>query len=356
MRKKWYIVQTYSGLEHSIKESIESKVETFGVGHLVGKILIPEEIKLEGASVSPEKHVLLDGSKIKVKNNEDIYKTQVVAVEPEIHAKHSGIVREIKNYRIVLIETIDKKYTKTYFIPESAKVETGIKSGTRIKQGFPLAKGGEYYSEIDGRIVASLKRKRLVVNNDDGGENVYILYPETMSAKRLKKGSAISANQLLCGEKEIYSKVDGRTEIKEFPGRTEIRVFKINRIRLYPGYIFVEAVLNEETRGIIRGTPNVVNFVNVGGQPVELKKKEIRALLRLSGIEDIEPEKSKQEVKVEFDFEEGEMIRINSGPFEDFVGKITNLDSEKMEVKVIVSIFGRETPVILNISEIEKIV
>ncbi len=356
MRKKWYIVQTYSGLEHSIKESIESKVESFGIKHLVGNILIPEEIKLEGASVSPERHVLLDDSKIKVKNNVDVYKTQLIAIEPEIHAKHSGLVKEIKNYRIILIETIDKKYTKTYFIPESAKVETGIKSGTRIKQGFPLAKNGDYYSELEGRIVATLKRKRLVVDNEDGGEDVYILYPETMSSKRLRKGSAIKAKQLLCDEKEVYSKVDGRTEIREFPGRTEIKIFKINRIRLYPGYIFVEAVLNEEARGIIRGTPNVVNFVSVGGQPVELKKKEVRALLRLSGLEELENEKTKKEIKVELDFELDETVRINSGPFEDFVGKITNLDPEKMEVKVIVSIFGRETPVILNVSEIEKIV
>jgi transcriptional antiterminator NusG len=94
--------------------------------------------------------------------------------------------------------------------------------------------------------------------------------------------------------------------------------------------------------------------VSVGGQPVQLKNKEVRALLRLVGIEEYE-RKEKKAVTVEVDFELGEMVRINSGPFEDFVGRVTEIDPERQEIKVVVSIFGRETPVVLKLSEVEKI-
>ncbi|WP_183084328.1 KOW motif-containing protein, partial [Mesotoga sp. HF07.pep.5.2.highcov] len=80
-----------------------------------------------------------------------------------------------------------------------------------------------------------------------------------------------------------------------------------------------------------------------------------KALLRLVGIEEYE-EHMGGPVKIEVEFDVGEVVRINSGPFEDFVGKVTDLDPDRQELKVVVSIFGRETPVILSLSEVEKIV
>ena len=159
---------------------------------------------------------------------------------------------------------------------------------------------------------------------------------------------------MLGDSRKVTSKTEGRIELSELPGRKEIKIFKIIRTRLYPGYVFIEMIMNEETLNLVKNTPNVVNFVSVGGQPVELKGKEVKALLRLVGIEDYEEHVGP--IKIEVEFEIGEIVRINSGPFEDFVGKITDLDPERQELKVVVSIFGRETPVILGLSEVEKIV
>lgn len=355
MKKKWYIVQTYSGLENSIKEALEAKIKSFGLEHLFGRIVIPEEVKLDRAAPPAEKHLVFSGTKTKVKTNQDVEKGDVLAVEPEIKAKSDGKVKEIKNYRVIHIETIDRKYTKSYYVPESAKLESGIKMGARIKQGMPLAHQGDYICEIDGRIFYTGKLKRVVVERGTGEEDVYMIHPDALVSEKVKRGTAIARGESLSRDREIRSRVQGRIELNEMAARTEIKVYKITRNRLYPGYIFVELIPSEETLSLVRSTPNVVNFVSVGGQPVELKPRESKALLKLAGLEDYK-EAATGPVKVEVDFEIGEMVRIKSGPFEDFVGKISQLSPERQEVKVIVSIFGRETPVNLNLSEIESIV
>ncbi len=355
MKKKWYIVQTYSGLENSIKEALEVKIKSFQLEHLFGRILIPEEVKLDRSAPPAEKHLVFSGTKLKVKANQDVERGDVLATEPEIKAKSDGKVKEIKNYRVIHIETIDRKYTKSYFVPESAKLESGIKIGARIKQGMPLAHQGDYICEIDGRIFYTGKLKRVAIERNTGEEDVYMIHPDAMITEKLKRGSAIARGESLSREREIKTKVQGRVELNEMTSRTEIKVYRITKNRLYPGYIFVELIPSEETLSLVRSTPNVVNFVSVGGQPVELKPRETRALLKLAGLEEYK-ETTTGPVKVEVDFEVGEMVRIKSGPFEDFVGKISQLSPERHEVKVIVSIFGRETPVNLNISEIESIV
>ena len=354
MRKKWFIIQTYSGLENSIREAIQTKIESFGFSHLFGKILVPEETKLDRANAAAEKHIIPANARLLVKENQDVAKGEPVAEELEIKVKNDGAIAEVKNYRVIFIETADRRYTKTYYIPESAKIETGVKTGARIRQGMPLAKSGEYFCELDGKIVYTQKMKRVVIERVNGEEDVYLIHPDSCDMRLVKRGTAVKRGDVLGDSRKVTSKTEGRIELSELPGRKEIKIFKIIRTRLYPGYVFIEMIMNEETQNLVKNTPNVVNFVSVGGQPVELKGKEVKALLRLVGIEDYEEHVGP--IKIEVEFEIGEIVRINSGPFEDFVGKITDLDPERQELKVVVSIFGRETPVILGLSEVEKIV
>ncbi|HQQ57019.1 MAG TPA: transcription termination/antitermination protein NusG [Mesotoga sp.] len=354
MRKKWFIIQTYSGLENSIREAIQTKIESFGFSHLFGKILVPEETKLDRANAAAEKHIIPANARLLVKENQDVAKGEPVAEELEIKVKNDGAIAEVKNYRVIFIETADRRYTKTYYIPESAKIETGVKTGARIRQGMPLAKSGEYFCELDGKIVYTQKMKRVVIERVNGEEDVYLIHPDSCDMRLVKRGTTVKRGDVLGDSRKVTSKTEGRIELSELPGRKEIKIFKIIRTRLYPGYVFIEMIMNEETLNLVKNTPNVVNFVSVGGQPVELKGKEVKALLRLVGIEDYEEHVGP--IKIEVEFEIGEIVRINSGPFEDFVGKITDLDPERQELKVVVSIFGRETPVILGLSEVEKIV
>lgn len=354
MRKKWYIIQTYSGLEYSVKEAIEAKVKAMGMEHFIGRIVIPEETIVDTTSESGEKYVLSPSARLHVSTGYEVKKGDLLAEEPSVYVKRNGVIREVKNVRKIVIETIDKKYTKTYYIPESAKVEVGIKLGTRLRQGMPLSKNQEYICELDGRVVINERMKRVLVDTEDGDQDVYYIPLESFDKDRIKKGEKVKQGQLLADGKKFYANSSGLVELVEYSMRKEIRIMKTKKRRLFPGYIFIEMFMNEETWNLVRTVPNVINFVSSGGQPIPLKPLEVRAVLRQAGIEEYE-KVGRKAVKLEIGYNVGEIVRIKSGPFEDFVGTISEINLERQELKVMVSIFGRETPIVLHVSEVEKI-
>jgi transcriptional antiterminator NusG len=98
----------------------------------------------------------------------------------------------------------------------------------------------------------------------------------------------------------------------------------------------------------------VVHFVSSGAGPLPIKDKEAKVILRLAGLEAAEESKKKPTI-VEIEYELGEAVKISEGAFADFIGNISEIHLEKHELKVMVNIFGRETPVIVHISEVEKV-
>ena len=117
--------------------------------------------------------------------------------------------------------------------------------------------------------------------------------------------------------------------------------------KIYPGYILVEMIVTEDTWFIVRNTPRVTGFIGAGGtDPVPLKQAEIDALFNRMKTSHIK-EDSKYEIE--------EMVKIIDGPFSDFEGKINAIDTERGKVKLLVSMFGRETPVELDFLQIKKI-
>jgi transcriptional antiterminator NusG len=104
----------------------------------------------------------------------------------------------------------------------------------------------------------------------------------------------------------------------------------------------------------VKSVPNVINFVSSGGAPIPMKDNEAKVVMRLAGFETVEKSVTKT-AKMEFDFSIGEVVKINTGPFADFMGTINEINLEKRELKVMVNIFGRETPVFVHLNEIEKI-
>lgn len=354
MRKRWYVIQTYSGLEYSVKESLETKIKASNYSNLIGRILIPEETIIEATDRSSEKYMLSPNAHLHVSSGYEVEKGDLLAEEPNIYARKSGTVAEIRNVRKIVIETIDKKYTKTYYIPESHRLESGIKVGTRMRQGMPLTKDQEYICELDGKVVINERMKKIVVKGDNGEQDVYYVPYETFDREKIYKGKKLKQGEFIAEGKKIFASSSGMIEVAEYPMRKEIGIIKTKKRRLFPGYVFIEMYMNEDTWQFVRDVPNVINFVSLGGQPIPLKKHEVRALLRQAGLEEYE-KAGKKAVKIELDYSVGEAVRIKTGPFEDFVGTISEINPEKQELKVMVSIFGRETPVILHISEVEKI-
>ncbi|OGG41665.1 transcription termination/antitermination protein NusG [Candidatus Kaiserbacteria bacterium RIFCSPHIGHO2_01_FULL_46_22] len=115
--------------------------------------------------------------------------------------------------------------------------------------------------------------------------------------------------------------------------------------RLFPGYVLVEMIVTEDSWYVVRNTPNVTGFVGSGVTPTPVSKEEIDRLLSRMG--DDEP-------KYKIDVIEGDSVRIMDGPFKDFEGKISDVNDSKGTVKVLVNVFGRETPVELDFLQIKK--
>lgn len=116
--------------------------------------------------------------------------------------------------------------------------------------------------------------------------------------------------------------------------------------RIYPGYVLVEMIVTDDSWYVVRNTPRVTGFVGSGTTPIPLSDEEIRELQKRMGVE---------EPKYKIDISVGDPVKIVDGPFKDFDGKVSEIDEEKGKVKVLVSMFGRETPVELDFLQVKKI-
>lgn len=121
---------------------------------------------------------------------------------------------------------------------------------------------------------------------------------------------------------------------------------KVVKKKVYPGYVLVEMVMNDDSWYVVRNTPGVTGFVGAGSKPVPLRESEVHKILQYMGL---------KEKKPRVDFTIGENVRVISGPFENFIGVIDEIYPDKGKVKVMVSMFGRETPVELEYTQVTKI-
>jgi transcriptional antiterminator NusG len=132
---------------------------------------------------------------------------------------------------------------------------------------------------------------------------------------------------------------------------TELRngkKYTIERVFL-PGYVLVEMDLDNDLWHVIKNTPRVTGFLGTGDNPVALSEQEVSSILFRS-----DSSKDKPSMKVKF--EKGEQVRINEGPFANFTGAVDDINDDKQTLKVMVSIFGRSTPVEIEFSKVDKVV
>lgn len=121
---------------------------------------------------------------------------------------------------------------------------------------------------------------------------------------------------------------------------------KVVEEKIFPGYVLVEMVVTDDSWYVVRNTPNVTGFVGSGTTPTPLADDEVAGLQKRMGVE---------EPKYTIDVVVGSPVRITDGPFKGFEGKISEIDDERGKVKVLVSVFGRETPVELDFLQVKKI-
>jgi transcriptional antiterminator NusG len=150
-------------------------------------------------------------------------------------------------------------------------------------------------------------------------------------------------------EETIFEVAIPMEDVVEFKNGKKVVVSK----KVYPGYLYVRCFLEDPSWDVIRNTPGVTGFVGSGATPVPLSRKDVEGALSEPDEDDVDTPARRQKPKMEY--EVGESVRVKQGPFADFSGQIAEINADQLKVKVLVNIFGRETPVELEFAEVAKL-
>lgn len=164
-----------------------------------------------------------------------------------------------------------------------------------------------------------------VVHTYSGHENKVKLNIEKMVENR---GMRDDIFQVSVPTEEYVDTKAGKSEVKER--------------KLFPGYVLIKMIIDDESWYLVRNTRGVTGFVGPASKPVPLSEEEVAAL----GVQ--------EEIRPSVDFEVSDTVKVTSGPFENFMGQIESINMEKAKVKAFVSMFGRETLVELDFNQVEK--
>jgi len=176
----------------------------------------------------------------------------------------------------------------------------------------------------------------------DTGRRWYVIHTYSGYENKVKTNLEHRIQSMDMGDKIFQVLVPTEEEIEIKNGKRH----PVER-KIFPGYVLVEMVMSDDSWYVVRNTPGVTSFVGSGNKPTELTETEVRAILRQIKLD---------APKYKVAFTKGEAVRVTDGPFTDLHGVVDEVNPERNKVKVLVSIFGRETPVELDFLQIEKLV
>jgi len=175
----------------------------------------------------------------------------------------------------------------------------------------------------------------------ENGKNWFAIHTYSGYEERVKKNLEQRIKFMDSGDEilQVVIPTEEEVEIRSGQRRTVAK-------KILPGYILIEMMMSDQSWNIVRNTPGVTGFVGSGSKPVPLLAEEVDQILR----------QMRAEVpKVKVGFRQGESVRVIDGPFTDFVGTVDEIGAEKGRIKVLLSLFGRETPVELDFLQVERL-
>ncbi len=177
----------------------------------------------------------------------------------------------------------------------------------------------------------------------------YVVHTQSGHEKKAQQNLAARTASMNM-EDRIFESVIPMEDVVEFKNGKKVVVQK----KMFPGYLLVRAHLDDDAWYVVRNTPSIVNFVGSGGKPSPLIRREVENFLQVK--EEGAPSTPKTKHKsARLEYEMGETVRVKEGPFADFSGEIVEINEDQLKVKVLVNIFGRETPVELEFSQIARL-
>ncbi|MFC1847012.1 transcription termination/antitermination protein NusG [Chloroflexota bacterium] len=166
--------------------------------------------------------------------------------------------------------------------------------------------------------------------------HTYSGYEERVRKNMEQRIKSMDANADIA---EVVIPTEEEIEVKNGQRRTVTK-------KILPGYILVQMNLNDFSWSIVRNTPGVTGFVTSGNKPVPLGEEEVNRIMKQMEAE---------APRIKVGFRQGQSVRVIDGPFIDFIGTVDEIDTDKGKVKVLLSLFGRETPVELDFLQVEKL-
>jgi len=177
--------------------------------------------------------------------------------------------------------------------------------------------------------------------------NWYVVHTQSGYEKKVRQNLEARRDSMHLEDRILEVEIP-MEDVDEFRNGKKVTVSK----KVFPGYLLVRCYLDDESWSAIRDTPGIVNFVGAGGKPSRLSRKEVETFLPVADeSETVIPKRS----KARFGFGVGETVRVKEGPFADFSGAIQEINEDQLKVKVLVNIFGRETPVELEFAQIAQL-
>ncbi len=194
----------------------------------------------------------------------------------------------------------------------------------------------------DLEIERALDDEALAESEEDSGPKSewFVIHSYSGMENKVKKNLEHRAESMGMTDRILQVVVPTETEIEIKDGvRREVEK------RVFPGYILIEMIMDEDSWYVVRNTPGVTSFVGMGNKPSPLSADEVERIM--SRIESDEP-------RIKVSFEVGERVRITEGPFAEFTGLVETIDADKGKARVMVSFFNRETPVEVDFLQLER--
>ena len=181
----------------------------------------------------------------------------------------------------------------------------------------------------------------VVINSGDPDRKWYVIHTYSGYENKVKTNLEHRISTMDVADRifQVVIPMEGEVEVKDGQRRTVQR-------KVFPGYVLVDMKLDDQSWYVVRNTPGVTGFVGSGNKPIPLEESEVRKILK---------QMTAEAPRVKIAFEKGQSVRIIDGPFADFIGVVNDILQDKGKVRVMVSFFGRETPIELDFLQVEKL-
>jgi transcriptional antiterminator NusG len=231
---------------------------------------------------------------------------------------------------------------------DEPEVEEAVEIDEAVVVEQPVA--GDAVEVIDEDELLLEEQAPVVESPYDRPGRWFVVHTQSGYEKKVKQNLEARI-QSMNMEERIYEVVIPMEDVVEFKQGKKHKKQVVSK-KMFPGYLLVRCQLDDDSWYVIRNTPGVTGFVGQGAKPSPLPRRDVEAFLQVKPEgEEAAPKRGKP--RLEYDL--GETVRVKEGPFADFSGEIIELNEDQLKVKVLVNIFGRETPVELEFSQVAKL-